>query len=34
MREYYKYNPIAKQIFEAEAEKASNGKKIVSDFIA
>jgi hypothetical protein len=34
MREYYKYNPIAKQIFEAEAEKASNGKKIVSDFIS
>jgi len=34
MKEYYKYNPIARQIFEAEANKAGDGKKAVLDFIS
>jgi len=38
MKEYYKYNPIARQLFEAEANlaanKTSNGKKLVLDFIS
>ena len=33
MKEYYKYNPIARQIFEAEANKAGDGKKTVLDFV-
>lgn len=33
MREYLKYNPIARQIFESEMSKATDNKKTVQDFI-
>ena len=33
MREYFKYNPIARQLFESQMAKSTDNKKIVQDFI-
>jgi hypothetical protein len=33
MREYLKYNPIARQLFESQMAKSPDNKKIVQDFI-
>ena len=33
MREYLKYNPIARQLFESQMAKSTDNKKIVQDFI-